>query len=95
MMDMSDATMPHNMAMPDHMMSMSMEMQNHDEANMTMAADCCQDNCDCATASCNPNSYTSSLTTLAVTSVSTDSNHQEIPLPQTQFLNYLFKPPIS
>lgn len=102
MMDLSGATMSHNMtmsehsmAMPDHMMSMPMEMQNHDEANMTMAADCCQDNCDCATASCNPNSYTSSLTTLAVTIVSTDSNHQEIPLPQTQFLNYLFKPPIS
>ena len=98
MMNMSDSTMSHNMAMsghgmamPDHMMNMSMDAST----KTSMTADCCQENCDCATASCNPNSYTNSLTTLAITPLYSDSSNQEVALPQTQFLNYLFKPPIS
>ena len=91
MMNMSDMPMSHSMDSADHSMDMSMDAST----TTSMTADCCQENCDCATASCNPNSYTNSLTTLAITPLYSDSSNQEVALPQTQFLNYLFKPPIS
>lgn len=87
MINMSDMPMSHSMDSAEHSMDMSMDAST----TTSITADCCQENCDCATASCNPNSYTNSLTTLAITPLYSDSSNQEVALPQTQFLNYLFK----
>ncbi len=99
MMNMSDMPMPHSMISAEHPMDMSMdmpmEMAMDDSTSTNMTSDCCQEKCDCATASCKPNSYTNSLMALTITPISTKSNSLSIALPQEQFLNYLFKPPIS
>jgi hypothetical protein len=96
MMNMSDIPMAHNMDSSGSMMhiSMDMPMAADDGPVMNMVADCCQENCDCATTTCKPNSYTNSLMTLSFISFNTENNSLHIALPQEQFLNYLFKPPI-
>lgn len=98
MMNVSDMPMAHGMDSVEHTMDISMNMPMNvamdDSSTANMASDCCQENCDCATTSCKPNSYTNSLMTLTITPIPTKSNSLSIALPQTQFLNYLFKPPI-
>ncbi len=96
MMNMSDMPMSHSMNSSESMMDMSMDMTADDDGSvMNMSSDCCQENCDCATTTCKPNSYTNDLMALTITSLSTKSNNFIVALPQEQFLNYLFKPPIS
>lgn len=99
MMNMSDMQMSHSMDSTEHTMDMSMEMPMKmamdDSSTTSMTDDCCQENCDCTTTSCKPNSYTNSLMALTITPILTKSNSLSIALPQEQFLNYLFKPPIS
>jgi hypothetical protein len=99
MMNMSDMPMPHSMNSAEHPMDMSMDMPMKmamdDSTSTNMSGDCCQENCDCAMASCQSNSYTNNLMTLTITPIPTKSNSLSIALPQEQFLNYLFKPPIS
>ncbi|MGB1261817.1 MAG: hypothetical protein ACPG52_02810 [Cognaticolwellia sp.] len=94
MMNMADMAMPdmqmsHDMSAADHNMSM---MANDSATNMT--ADCCQEQCDCATTTCNPNAFTNSFTPLNAITANAESQHLAVALPQEQFLNYLFKPPI-
>lgn len=91
MMNMSDMPMSHSMNSTEHTMDMAMD----DSSTTSMNDDCCQENCDCATTSCKPNSYTNSLMALTITPIPTQSDSLSIALPQEQFLNYLFKPPIS
>ena len=94
MMDSSNMPMSHNMTAADHDMDMVMNMSMTDHQSTTMAADCCQDNCNCATTSCNANTFTNSVAGLNALVVNTENNNLAIALPQEQFLNYLFKPPI-
>ena len=99
MMNMSDMPISHSMDSTEHTMDMSMDMPMKmamdDSSTTSMNDDCCQENCDCATTSCKPNSYTNSLMALTITPIPTQSDSLSIALPQEQFLNYLFKPPIS
>ncbi len=94
MMNMSDMPMSHEMMTSDHDMAMNMPMMN-DESSTNMMSDCCQENCDCATASCNPSSATNGLASLTVAPLQQENIRLNIALPQVQFLSYLFKPPIS
>ena len=86
---MSDMQMSHDMSTADHNMSM---MADDSATNMT--ADCCQAQCDCATTTCNPNAFTYSFVALNAIITNADNQHLTVALPQEQFLNYLFKPPI-
>lgn len=95
MMNMSDMPMSHSMDSTEHTMDMSMKMAMDDSSTTSMTDDCCQENCDCATTSCKPNSYTNSLMALTITPIPTQSDSLSIALPQEKFLSYLFKPPIS
>ena len=95
MMNSSDIPMSHNMAAADHDMDMTMNMSMTDyQSSATMASDCCQENCNCATTSCNANSFTNSVTVLNAVVFNAENNKLEMALPQEKFLNYLFKPPI-
>jgi hypothetical protein len=90
MMNMSSMSMSDDMTNQEHNMSMMMD----DMSSENTMADCCQENCDCAISGCHANSFTNSYTTLNAIYLSTNSNHPNIALPETQFLTYLFKPPI-
>lgn len=95
MMDSSNMPMSHNMTAADHDMDMAMNIiMTDNQSPTTMAADCCQENCNCATTSCNANTFTNSVAGLNALVVNTENNNLAIALPQEQFLNYLFKPPI-
>lgn len=90
MMNMSSMSMSDDMTNQEHNMSMMMD----DMSSENTMPDCCQENCDCAISGCHANSFTNSYTTLNAIYLSTNSNHPNIALPETQFLTYLFKPPI-
>ena len=90
MMNMSSMSMSDDMTTQEHNMSMMMG----DMSSENTMADCCQENCDCAITGCHANSFTNSDATLNAIYLSTNSNPQNIALPETQFLTYLFKPPI-
>ena len=88
MMNMSSMSMSDDMTTQEHNMMMD------DMSSENTMADCCQENCDCAITGCHANSFTNSYATLNAIYPSTNSNPQNIALPETQFLTYLFKPPI-
>ena len=87
MMNMTEMSMSHDMTTQEHNMSTMM-------ADASRAADCCQDNCDCTIMGCHANFFTNGNTALNAIYLSTKSNNLNITLPKTQFLTYLFKPPI-
>ena len=91
MMNMSSMPMSHDMTTQEHNMNMMMD----DTSSTSTMADCCQENCGCAITGCHANSFTNSNTILNAIYISTKSNPPNIALPEAQFLNYLFKPPIS
>jgi len=90
MMNMSSMSMSDDMTTQEHNMSMMMG----DMSSENTMADCCQENCDCAITGCHANSFTNSYATLNAIYLSTNSTPKNIALPETQFLTYLFKPPI-
>jgi hypothetical protein len=81
--------------MMDHSQHQLLVMSDHNEIDKNVD-NCCADNCLCDMANCNGNSLINNLNTnysqynLLQTKTVFLEKH-----PQTQYLNYLFKPPIQ